>query len=352
MDIDYSAINETPKGFRVEKKLKGMPRLRRTFDTYDEAVKALTGYYKGDDSSTKEGRMNYELTWSILFKSTCNDRWRVRGEAQRLNAERLIRDYLGGHRRVSEFDQRAADALTDRLFIDKKSTSTVNRYQSALRTMLKVGEEKGLINWKLPRIMYHKVKATRISFYSYPIEAQIEGVMRQMGEHEMADLFTVLIDTGMRTMEGACLEKQDVHLSSGTITVWENTTKTGSARVVPLTQRALGLLKRRMDCTTGERVFPTATKSKLRSVWDNVRRALDKEGEDHKDFIWYCTRHTCATRMVQAGVDIRTVQQILGHKRIETTMRYLQFSSGMYGSAVSALDKAREAHLETRNTVA
>lgn len=343
MNIDYSAIKETPKGFRVEKKLKGMPRLRRTFDTFDEAVKALAGYYKGDDSTTREGRMNYELTWQLLFRSTCNERWRVQGEAQRLNAERLIRDYLGATKRVAEFDQRAADALTDRLFKDKPSTSTVNRYQSALRTMLKVGDEKGLINWKVPRLMYHKVHAERIMFYDYDTESKIEGIMRQIGEHEMADLFILLVETGMRTAEGAFLSRQNVHLEHRRINVWANDNKTGVARAIPLTLRAYNVLVRRTECTTGVSVFPTATRSKLRSVWENVRRALNNYDPA---FLWYCTRHTCATRLVQAGVDFKTVQQILGHKRIETTMRYIQSADGMYGSAISALDKARAAHLE------
>ena len=38
-------------------------------------------------------------------------------------------------------------------------------------------------------------------------------------------------------------------------------------------------------------------------------------------FIWYCLRHTFASRLVMAGVDPRTVAELVGHKTIQMTMR-------------------------------
>ena len=39
-------------------------------------------------------------------------------------------------------------------------------------------------------------------------------------------------------------------------------------------------------------------------------------------FSWHCLRHTFASRLVMAGVDIRTVQELMGHKSISMTVRY------------------------------
>lgn len=41
-----------------------------------------------------------------------------------------------------------------------------------------------------------------------------------------------------------------------------------------------------------------------------------------KDFTWYCLRHTFASRLVMAGVDLRTVAELMGHQQIQMTMRY------------------------------
>jgi site-specific recombinase XerD len=44
-----------------------------------------------------------------------------------------------------------------------------------------------------------------------------------------------------------------------------------------------------------------------------------KAGVD--DFPWHCLRHTFASRLVMAGVDLRTVQELLGHRTIQMTCR-------------------------------
>jgi len=40
-----------------------------------------------------------------------------------------------------------------------------------------------------------------------------------------------------------------------------------------------------------------------------------------QDFTWHCLRHTFASRLVMAGVDIRTVQQLMGHKTLQMAVR-------------------------------
>jgi len=39
-------------------------------------------------------------------------------------------------------------------------------------------------------------------------------------------------------------------------------------------------------------------------------------------FSWHCLPHTFASRLVMAGVDLRTVQELMGHKSIQMTVRY------------------------------
>jgi integrase len=43
---------------------------------------------------------------------------------------------------------------------------------------------------------------------------------------------------------------------------------------------------------------------------------------DDKEFVFHALRHTCATRMVDAKIELLAIKKWLGHKRVETTERY------------------------------
>ena len=58
------------------------------------------------------------------------------------------------------------------------------------------------------------------------------------------------------------------------------------------------------------------------------------------DFTWHDLRHTFASRLVMAGVDIRTVQELLGHKNITQTMKYAHLSRSHARRAVEKLESA------------
>src|SRR3546814_1442512 len=58
----------------------------------------------------------------------------------------------------------------------------------------------------------------------------------------------------------------------------------------------------------------------LRSWWDRTKKRMGLE--DDQDFVFHTCRHTRATRMVDAGINIFVIKEWMGHKRIETTLRY------------------------------
>jgi integrase len=65
------------------------------------------------------------------------------------------------------------------------------------------------------------------------------------------------------------------------------------------------------------------------------------------NFSWHCLRHTFGSRLVMAGVDIRTVQELLGHKTIAMTVRYCHLAPKHTLAAVERLDAPTEAPTDT-----
>ncbi len=61
-----------------------------------------------------------------------------------------------------------------------------------------------------------------------------------------------------------------------------------------------------------------------------------------RSFSWHCLRHTFASRLVMAGVDLRTVQELLGHKSIAMTVRYSHLTPKHTLAAVERLDEPQQ----------
>jgi integrase/recombinase XerD len=68
-----------------------------------------------------------------------------------------------------------------------------------------------------------------------------------------------------------------------------------------------------------------------------VRRLARKAGITYKKITPHTLRHTFATRLVEKGVDMKTVQELLGHLRIGETARYVHPAEGARREAVEQL---------------
>jgi site-specific recombinase XerD len=60
------------------------------------------------------------------------------------------------------------------------------------------------------------------------------------------------------------------------------------------------------------------------------------------DFTFHDLRHTFASHLVMAGTDLPTLKELLGHKHIAMTLRYMHLSSDHKHAAVRALEPSRE----------
>ena len=122
----------------------------------------------------------------------------------------------------------------------------------------------------------------------------------------------ILIHTGMR--RGELLGMQRDQIDGNYVRLWK--TKNGKARSVPLSDRAKELI---------DQWIPFDLKvSRIRTEWLRAKKAMGLE--DDKDFVLHMLRHTTATRMLDTTENIVAVQRMLGHSRLETTMRYAHLS--------------------------
>ena len=153
--------------------------------------------------------------------------------------------------------------------------------------------------------------------------------------------FATLLLTGLREQELCYLDWRDVDLKKETIRVTGQgkegfSPKDYEERVIPIPPDLVGLLKKLSR--KSERVFPSARGGRethlLRRLKAVAKSAVVQHATLHK------FRHTYATRLLEKGCDIVTVQHLMGHSDLDTTRQYLNPDDTLKRKAVRRLSLA------------
>ena len=91
-------------------------------------------------------------------------------------------------------------------------------------------------------------------------------------------------------------------------------------------------------------VFPGKTGQGLVDVRKRFHRALQEAGIG--SFVFHDLRHTFASHLVMAGVDLVTVKEFLGHKDLKMTLRYAHLAPDYKRAAMSRLDTSMDTRHE------
>jgi integrase len=246
-----------------------------------------------------------------------------------------VRGFLGeiheimlmhGHR---EFDDGLLDLLVKEFRRKNNSNATINRKLSALFKLLRKAERMGQIP-RLPSYLRLKEKNGRIRFLSREEEASLfAAIGRSSPDFERLCVF--LVDSGARVGEALGLKWTDIQGANATFWL----TKSGRSRTVPLTRRALeAALSAPRAGNTGP--FSMIDYQKFRYHWNRARQQVGL-GDDAQ-VVPHILRHTCASRLVQAGIDLRRVQTFLGHQTIQMTLRYAHLATNDLAQCAAALE--------------
>jgi site-specific recombinase XerD len=230
------------------------------------------------------------------------------------------------------------------------SKTTINRYRGTLSMIFQEAIRNGKAKSNPARMVrLHKEANARLRFITYHEEEIIRQIILERSPtHEPA--FTVALETGMRLTEQHSLTWDQIDLERRQVRLHE--TKNGTSRTVVLTVKALDALKEcqlRRTAKT-ERVFLTRygqPMDKPRAWFRLVMKDAIEKDASLSDVTWHTFRHTYISRLVMAGADLRTVQDLCGHKDIKMTIRYSHLSPDHKLAAVDMLTAHRAEAMKT-----
>ena len=214
------------------------------------------------------------------------------------------------------------------------SPATRNRYQAAFSLVYSVAVDNGRVESNPAAKIKRKAENNgRIRFMSPDEETLLMGIIAERYPHYLPS-FLISIHTGMRAGEQFNLDWRDVSLAQKRITLAK--TKSGKTRHIPLNAVALAAFQGLAD-RNGKvgYVFLNTDGNRLQNARDWFEPVV--EISKLKDYTWHCNRHTFASRLVMAGVDIRTVASLMGHATIQMTMRYAHLAPEHNQAAVDKL---------------
>jgi integrase len=198
--------------------------------------------------------------------------------------------------------------------------ATFNRYKALISMVFRQGIKNRKVSVNPAReIERRRENNARDRYLLEQEETALRNTISDYCPQRLPEL-EIALHTGMRRGEQYTCEWSWVDLERKLLTVPRS--KHGEKRRVYLNDRAVSAFQTLWRFSDGHgRVFAHLYNSH-RTVgareWFEV--ALSKVGIHN--FHWHDLRHTFASRLVMAGVDIRTVQELMGHKTIQVTMRY------------------------------
>jgi len=300
-------------------------RVRKAFKTEKEAQQYEQDHSKIDTSIRH------------LFPSIGNELWA--GTKDYRNASRIcleLVNVLGATRDITEIAETHVEAARTHFKGIGNSARTINTKLTRLSKLMKQARRKLGHSVSVPEIGLERETGHRTRFLTPVEEADIrERIVN--GAHKR--FFDFLLYTGCRFSEGTSVTWRDV--SKDRVTFW--LTKSDKPRTVPLSSKAFASIRWDEQRSLKKPFSDVDYQEFYRDFKQAVKAVGLVPGEDDDEdekVTPHTLRHTCASRLVQRGVDIRRVRDWLGHSDISMTMRYAQLAPDDLFSVVSVLEDA------------
>lgn len=215
--------------------------------------------------------------------------------------------------------------------------ATINRHIAVIKHMFTKAVQWEMVEeYALKKVRQVKLLEENNRRLRYLSKEECQALINTCQGNTKAIVITAL-NTGMRKGEILNLRWDNVDLKHGFILLDQDQTKNSERKELPINDTLRGVLQgitRRLDIPYV--FYDSITGKHCKDVKRSFKTALRRAGI--RDFHFHDLRHTFASHLVMAGVDITTVSRLLGHKSLTMTLRYAHLAPSHMAKAVDILD--------------
>jgi integrase/recombinase XerD len=250
--------------------------------------------------------------------------------------------YVGAVRGLAKYYKRSPENITQEevrayfLWLVKErgvARSTLTIHLSGIKFLFEITLKREWIIFNLVRPQKRKKLPVILS----PEETKYLLSLIRLPKSRMA--LTVIYACGLRLNEGLHLKAQDI--DSQRMLLWVRNGKGGKDRYVPLPERLLTMLRAYWKLHKPSSYFFFSKDKNVAlsdtSLQQTFKAALRESGIRKAASI-HTLRHSCATHLLERGVDLRVIQELLGHKSPQTTAIYTHLTDKSFRTLTETLN--------------
>ncbi len=330
--------------YHVQIRVRGLPPISATFDRLTDA---RTWSAKIESEMRLSSRVpqlearRHTLTEAIERY----DRWYLPRKAPRtIPTQRRHLEYWKEELGAYSLDQITPDRIVARryaLLESGLSPTTVNHYLTTLSAVLTTAVNEW--SWlessplrKIPRLQEPPGRLRYLSDEELPL---LLDAARQDSSPYLYPAIILALSTGMRRAELFGLTRKSIDLKRRVVTLEK--TKNRDRRAIPLTDAAMDAIRTLLAfpvVSTSGRLFPDIPRNSDGFFDIRIPFNRAKSTAGIRDFRWHDLRHTAASYLAMAGVPLRTIGEILGHRTAQMSQRYAHLSREHLHESLAKID--------------
>jgi len=221
-----------------------------------------------------------------------------------------------------------------------RKPATVDRGLAVLRAVFNWLIDRGHFNFNpVSKVQFFNPNNERVRYLNDDERAQLLRAADK-GPWYLRPAIEIAENTGLRRANLLSLAKSQTDFVTRTIRITD--TKNGETLAIPMNDRVVEILrdlaKRNLESPF---YFPHGEDKYKGEALRNLKKSFRTALKEAKitDFKWHDLRHSFASRLVMGGVDLLSVQKLLGHRSARMTERYAHLSPEHLTSQIRVLDR-------------